>query len=138
MSELAIPEGNMAKKHTHAPIAQYRLRSLDERRFIILTISGIFQRGRIILAIKAILFIIIIHFSTRPPRRTRSKNIVRAKSRTMPCLQSLQLVRFYACTSLQARLSPGQDIYEDQTLSGSARILRESWLSSRGGRLNQY
>ena len=96
-----MPKGNMTKKHAHTPIAQYRLRSLDERRFIILTMSGIFQRGRIMLAIKAILFIRL-------------------------CLRSPQHARFYAYTSSQARLLQGQDIYEDQTLSGSARILRES------------
>ena len=56
MLGLCMPAGNIAKKQSHAPIAQKRLRSLDERRFIILTIRGIFQRGSIMLAIKAVIY----------------------------------------------------------------------------------
>jgi hypothetical protein len=51
-----MPAGNIARKQNHTPSAQGILRSFDDRRFIILTISGIFQRGSIILATKAILF----------------------------------------------------------------------------------
>ena len=65
MSGLLMPAGNIARKQTHAPTAQTTLISFDERLLIILIISGIFQRGSIILAIKAILVNIIIHFSTR-------------------------------------------------------------------------
>ena len=50
MSRLCMPAGNITKKQSHAPIAQTMLRSLEERRLIIRTISGIFQRGKIILA----------------------------------------------------------------------------------------
>jgi hypothetical protein len=56
-----MPAGNIAKKQNHAPSAQGMLKSLDERRFIILTISGIFQRGRIILAMRAIFCIMILN-----------------------------------------------------------------------------
>lgn len=52
------PDGSMASRHTHTPTAQNMLISSDERLFIILIIIGIFQRGRIIDAISAILSII--------------------------------------------------------------------------------
>ena len=50
-----MPAGNIARKQAHAPRAQKMLISFEERRLIILIISGMFQRGRIMLAIKAIL-----------------------------------------------------------------------------------
>ena len=81
MSWLLIPDGNMAKKQTHTPSAQKILRSLDERRLIIRTISGIFQRGRIMPAIRAILFIINSILLDSAAMQPRSKNIVRAKPR---------------------------------------------------------
>jgi len=59
MSWLFMPAGNIANRQIHTPSAQKMLRSLDERRFMILTISGIFQRGKIIPAMRAILFNII-------------------------------------------------------------------------------
>ena len=52
------PDGSNASKHAHTPIAQNRLISSEDLRFIILRMSGIFQKGRIIDATKAILSII--------------------------------------------------------------------------------
>jgi hypothetical protein len=60
MSGLLMPAGNISRKQVHAPKAQKILISFEERRFIILIISGMFQRGRIILATKAILVSITI------------------------------------------------------------------------------
>jgi hypothetical protein len=59
MSGLLMPDGNIAKRQNHTPIAQYKLISFDERRLIILTIRGMFQRGRIIAAMRDILSNII-------------------------------------------------------------------------------
>lgn len=61
IKSLFMPDGNIAKRHTHTPIAQYRLISFEERLFTILTISGIFHKGRTIEATNAILSIIISH-----------------------------------------------------------------------------
>ncbi|MEK6732573.1 MAG: hypothetical protein AABY55_03015 [Candidatus Omnitrophota bacterium] len=55
ISGLFIPAGNIARKQTHAPTAQTKLISFEERRLIIFIIRGMFQSGRIMLAIKAIL-----------------------------------------------------------------------------------
>ena len=63
MSGLLMPAGNIARKQTHAPTAQTTLISFDERLLIILIISGIFQRGKIILAMRAI-FCIIMSLTT--------------------------------------------------------------------------
>jgi hypothetical protein len=60
MSGLLMPAGNISRKQVHAPKAQKILISFEERRFIIRTISGMFQRGSIILATKAILVSITI------------------------------------------------------------------------------
>jgi len=50
--------GAINKKHIHTPNAQCMLRSLDERLFITLTISGILNKGKTIAAMNAIVFII--------------------------------------------------------------------------------
>ena len=60
-----MPAGNISRKQVHAPKAQKILISFEERRFIILTISGIFQRGSIMLAIKAILLNIFVDVIAR-------------------------------------------------------------------------
>ena len=73
---LFSPDGNIAKRHAHIPMAQAMLMSFEERRFIMRIISGMFQRGITIEAIKAILSII------------------------MPFQHCLVRVRFCACTSL--------------------------------------
>lgn len=91
MSGLLMPVGNIAKKQTHAPIAQTMLISFDERRLIILIIRGMFQRGRIIPAIKAIFCSII-----------------------MPCLRCLRHARFCVYTVLLVHPWQGQGIYAGQ------------------------
>ena len=73
---LLKPDGNIAKRHAHIPMAQAMLMSLEERRFIIRIISGMFQRGMTIEATNAILSIIMLF------------------------LRCLVHVRFCACTSL--------------------------------------
>lgn len=57
---LFSPDGNIAKKHTHIPMAQEMLMSFEERRFIMRIISGMFHKGMTIEAIKAILSIISV------------------------------------------------------------------------------
>ncbi|OGX01496.1 MAG: hypothetical protein A3I73_01690 [Omnitrophica bacterium RIFCSPLOWO2_02_FULL_45_16] len=49
--------GDINKKHIHTPSAQGMLISLEDLLFMIRTISGMFQRGSIIAAISAIVFI---------------------------------------------------------------------------------
>lgn len=56
---LFMPEGRTANKQIHTPMAQRILMSAEERLFIILKIRGIFHRGRITEATKAILSIMI-------------------------------------------------------------------------------
>lgn len=52
------PSGSINKKHIHTPSAQDILMSLEDLLFMTLTISGMFHKGKITAAIKAIVCII--------------------------------------------------------------------------------
>lgn len=53
-SEEVNPEGAISTKQVQTPTAQNKLMSLDDFRWMIRTISGIFHNGRITAAIRAI------------------------------------------------------------------------------------
>lgn len=54
--------GAIRIKQTQTPRAQCKLMSADDLRFTIRAISGIFQKGRTIAAIKAIFSVIFLSF----------------------------------------------------------------------------
>ncbi len=60
MSVDVKPAGAISKEHTHTPITQLMDISADERRLTILTIKGMFHKGRAMEAMRPMVSIIFM------------------------------------------------------------------------------
>ncbi len=72
-SSVTSPCGSIRRRHTQTPNAHHKLISREDLLFITLTISGMFQNGSIIPAIKDIFANIVIFIVIRGKRSPKAK-----------------------------------------------------------------